>query len=64
MVVNWRQRIESTSTQVMQCESVLPVNTDSNRNPVVFHVRPAPGLVVDTKNIKLSFTAVVQKKIG
>ena len=61
---NWRDRIESISTQVIQCESVLPVNTDSNRNPVVFHVRATPGLIVDSKNIKLSFNAVVQKKKG
>ena len=53
---NWRQHVESTSTQVVQCESVLPVDTESNRNPLVFNIRASPGLVVDTKNIKLAFT--------
>ena len=58
---NWRQRVESTATQVVQCESVLPVDTDSNRNPLVFNIRSAPGLVVDAKNIKLSFSVTGKK---
>ena len=61
---NWRQHVESTSTQVVQCESVLPVDTESNRNPLVFNIRASPGLVVDTKNIKLAFTVTVKKQVG
>ena len=58
---NWRQHVESTATQSVQCDSVLPVDTDTNRNPLMFNVRPSPGLVIDMKNIRLLFTVIVQK---
>ena len=58
---NWRQHVESTATQSVQCDSLLPVDTDTNRNPLVFNVRPSPGLVIDSKNIRLLFTVNVQK---
>ena len=60
---NWREHVDSSATQIVQCESVLPVDSDSNRNPLVFSIRSSPGLVVDAKNIKLSFTIVGKKLV-
>ena len=60
---NWRDHVESTAIQPVQCESVLPVDSESKRNPLVFNVRSSPGLVVDAKNIKLLFTINCQKLV-
>ena len=60
----WRDNITSTAIQSVQCESVLPVDSESNRNPLVFNVRSSPGLVVDAKNIKLLFTVNCKKFVG
>lgn len=59
---NWRSTdVSSTDIEVLPCETVLPINTDNNRSPLVFNIRSVNGLVTDTKNIRLKFKYKLEK---
>lgn len=45
----------------LPCDSLLPVDTDTNRAPLLFNVRQAPDSVVDLQNIRLLVRFQVKK---
>jgi hypothetical protein len=50
---NWRDSIRMTSTEIVTCDTPMPIDVDRCRMPLLFNVRPVPNQVIDTKNIRL-----------
>ena len=53
--------MSSVSIEHVACDTLLPINTDSNRSPLLFNVNSSPNHVVDTRNIKIHCSFVLQK---
>jgi hypothetical protein len=51
-----------TSTEIVNCDTPLPIDIDSHRTPLLFNVRPVPNQVIDTKNIRLFVKFRILKK--
>lgn len=52
---NWRNDIVSASTEVINTQTVLPIDSFRNKTPLIFLIRPLENYVLDTKNIALHF---------
>ena len=62
---NWRnEKVEVCTTEILNVDTILPIDSVVNRNPMVFNLRPFPGFVIDTHNIKLNLQFNVKKKTG
>ena len=58
---NWRTNVSSVSVEHVACDTLLPVNTDSNRTPLLFNVSAVPNHVVDISNLKIHCTFCIEK---
>jgi hypothetical protein len=63
---NWRDSIKTSSTEVVNCDTSLPIDIEAHRTPLLFNVRPVSGQVIDVKNIRLwvKFRVLKAKKEG
>lgn len=52
---------KSLTIETIQAETVFPVDTDLNRNALIFNIRPIPSHAIHPKNIKLLVTFKVLK---
>jgi hypothetical protein len=59
---NWRDHVTVRSTEIVTCDTNLPVDIGKQRTPLLFHVRPVPNQLVDTKNIRLLVKFRMMKK--
>jgi hypothetical protein len=50
---NWRDAVKMCSTEVVTCDTPLPIDIGMHRTPLMFNVRPVPNQVTDTKNIRI-----------
>lgn len=58
---DWRNSVQDSYLETITADNSFPVNTDDNRGSLNFNVRAVPGLVIDCKNLFLSFTYCVHK---
>jgi hypothetical protein len=59
---NWRDSVKLRSTEVVTCDTPLPVDIGLHRTPLMFNVRPVPQQIIDTKNIRILVKFRVLKK--
>lgn len=57
----WRNDAKDTFTDVIVCDTLLPVDTVDNQSPLLFNVRPQNGYVIDLNKTRLKFKFRVQK---
>jgi hypothetical protein len=50
---NWRDNVTVRSTEIVTCDTNLPIDIGQQRTPLLFNVRPVPNQLIDTKNIRL-----------
>jgi hypothetical protein len=61
---NWRhEKVKQVLTEVIPCSTLLPVDTDTRRTPLIFNVNGAPGQVCDLKNIRISASFKVLQEV-
>jgi hypothetical protein len=59
---NWRDSIRMTSTEIVNCDTPMPIDIEKHRTPLLFNIRPVSDQVIDTKNIRLSVKFRLLKK--
>jgi hypothetical protein len=50
---NWRDNVVVRSTEIVTCDTNLPIDIGQQRTPLLFHIRPVPNQLIDTKDIRL-----------
>lgn len=63
MASKGHRNVQSTTIDTIAAETVFPCDTDLNRNPITFNIRPVPGMAIQTKNIKLALKFTVKKQV-
>ena len=61
---NWRDSLVRIANERIICDTLLPVDSHSNRTPLLFNVRPVPDHVVDLRNVRLHAKFRLQKLVN
>ena len=61
-MASWRKHVKSSFTEIVPCDTLLPVDTDKKRTPLLFNVRPSPHQAVDVSRMLLSVKFLVKQK--
>ena len=51
---NWRDNVTVRSTEIVTCDTNLPIDIGRQRTPLLFNVRPVPNQLIDTKTFAYS----------
>ena len=61
---DWRDKLVRIATERITCDTLLPVDSQNNRTPLLFNVRPVPDHVVDLRNVRIHAKFRIQKLVG